>query len=165
MTAPASPLYAERGLSRVWLLIVPLATVAMILTQWLLAGRTSEWWIWLLLGLATQGFVWLQVTAGRTHVSMAITPEELRCGEETIPVADIARILPGKSPDHPRKAKPEDFPAWSSARAMGRLSTVPRRRYGMGIQLADGSTVQAWARNDYALRAALEPLLAARSGS
>ena len=87
MTAPVAPLYAERGLSRIWLLIVPVATVAMILTQWLLAGRTSEWWIWLLLGLATQGFVWLQVTAGRTHVSMAITPEELRCGEETIPVA------------------------------------------------------------------------------
>ena len=42
---------------------------------------------------------------------------------------------------------------------MGRLKTVPRRRYGMGLQLADGSTVQAWARNDYALRAALEPLL------
>lgn len=160
-----TPLYAERGLSRIWLVIVPVATVGMILTQWLLAGRTSEWWIWLLLGLATQGFVWLQVTAGRTHVSMALTSDELRCGEEAIPVAEIARILPGKAPDHPRKAKPEDFPAWSSARAMGRLGVVPRRRYGVGLQLADGATVQAWARNDYALRGALEPLLSARSAS
>ncbi len=158
-TTTTEPLYAERGLSRIWLLLVPVATVAMILTQWLLAGRTSDWWIWLLLGLATQGFVWMQVTAGRTHVSVELTAQDLRCGEESIPVADIARILPGKAPDHPRKAAPEDFPAWSSARAMGRLPAVPRRRYGVGLQLADGSTVQAWARNDYALRAALEPLL------
>ncbi|KXO97979.1 DUF3093 family protein [Tsukamurella pseudospumae] len=159
MTAPAPPLYAERGLSRIWLVLVPLATLAMILTQWLLAGRTGEWWIWLFLGLATQGFVWLQVTAGRTHVSVELTEHELRCGEESVPVAEIGRILPGKAPDHPKRAAPEDFPAWTSARPMGRLSQIPRRRYGVGLQLTDGSTVQAWARNDYALRASLEPLL------
>lgn len=152
-------LYAERGLSRGWLLLVPFATVVMIVTQATLVGRTSDWWIWILLGLACQGFVWMQVTAGRTHVSVALTPEELRCGEETVPVAEIAAILPGKAPDHPRKAEPEDFPSWYSSRALGKLRTVPRRRYGMGLKLADGSTVQAWARNDYALRAALEPLL------
>lgn len=152
-------LYSERGLSRMWLLLVPFATIAMIVTQVTLAGRGSDWWVWVILGLCCQGFVWLQVTAGRTHVSVVLTPEALRCGEETLPVSEIAQILPGKAPDHPRKAKPGDFPAWSSARAMGRLPSIPRRRYGMGLRLADGSTVQAWARNDYALRAALEPLL------
>ncbi|GAB3131850.1 hypothetical protein GCM10027289_18700 [Tsukamurella serpentis] len=160
-----TPLYTEPGPSRGWLLLVPVATVAMIATQWLLAGRTSDWWVWVLLGVCTQGFVWLQMTAGRTHVSVALTPEQLRCGEETIPVAEIAEILPGKTPDHPRRAKPEDYPSWASARAMGRLRSVPRRRYGMGLRLADGSVVQAWARNDYALRAALEPLLTRPDGA
>ncbi|BDH55625.1 DUF3093 family protein [Tsukamurella sp. PLM1] len=159
MTAPATALYAERGLSRIWLLLVPAATIAMIVTQAVLVGRTSDWWVWVVLGLGCQLFVWMQVTAGRTHVSVELTPEELRCGDERIPVADIAEILPGKAPDHPRRAKPEDFPSWSSSRVMGRLPQVPRRRYGMGLRLTDGSTVQAWARNDYALRAALGPLL------
>ncbi|GAA1000989.1 membrane protein [Nocardiopsis tropica] len=154
-----SELYSERGLSRVWLFIAPVFTVAMILTQGMLIGRWGDWWMWLLLGALAQLFVWLQVTAGRTHISVALTAEELRCGDETIPVAEIAEILPGKTPDHPKKATPEDFPAWSSARTMGKLAAVPRRRYGVGLKLTDGSTVQAWARNDYALRAALEPLL------
>ncbi|WP_019200951.1 DUF3093 family protein [Tsukamurella sp. 1534] len=157
--AAVAPLYAERGLSRIWLIWAPLATVLMIVTQWLLLGRTSDWWMWVILGLMAQLFVWLQVSAGRTHVSVELTPETLRCGDESIAVADIAEILPGKAPDHPKKAAPEDFPSWTSARTMGRLSSVPRRRYGMGIRLRDGSVVQAWARNDYALRAALEPLL------
>ncbi|ADG77309.1 hypothetical protein TPAU25S_02148 [Tsukamurella paurometabola] len=154
-----SELYSERGLSRVWLFIAPVLTIAVIVTQGVVIGEWSDWWMWLLLGGLSQLFVWLQVTAGRTHVSVALTPEELRCGEESIPVDEIAEILPGKMPDHPKKAKPEEFPSWSSARVMGKLQTVPRRRYGMGLKLTDGSTVQAWARNDYALRAALAPLL------
>lgn len=160
-----TPLYSERGLSQVWLFIVPVFTVAMIVTQGVLIDRWSDWWMWALLGALAQLFVWLQVTAGRTHVSIELTPETLRCGDESIPVADIAKILPGKAPDHPKKAKPEDFPAWTSARTMGRLKAVPRRRWGVGLGLTDGSTVQAWARNDYALRAALEPLLSERDGA
>ena len=152
-------LFSERGPSRLWLLLTPVATVAMIVTQATLVGGASDWWLWVIIALPVQLFVWLQASAGRTHVSVELTPESLRCGEESVPVAEIAEILPGKAPDHPKRAAPEDFPPWMSARTMGRLPQPPRRRYGVGLRTVDGSTLQAWARNDYALRAALEPLL------
>lgn len=152
-------LYSERGLSRVWLMIAPVATIAMIITQIFLVGRGSDWWLWLVIGGLAQVFVWLQVTAGRTHVSVELTDQSLRCGDETLAVAEIAEILPGKAPDHQKKNAPIEGPEWLRAPAMGRLAHVPRRRYGVGLKLVDGSTVQAWARNDYALREALEPLV------
>jgi hypothetical protein len=54
-------------------------------------------------------------------------------------------------------------PSWRSARALGELAGVPRGRTGIGLKLAEGRTVQAWARKDEKLRVALTDLLEQRS--
>lgn len=53
---------------------------------------------------------------------------------------------------------------WQSARALGELTGVPRGRTGIGLEITDGRTVQAWARRHRDLRAALAALVDERRG-
>jgi hypothetical protein len=154
--------YREAGVSLLWLLPAPIAAIGMIISE-VAVGNAGKWWIWALLGLLGELLAWIQVMAGRTHIGVELTDDELRCGSETLALADIAEILPGSTPDHGTSGLSVDAPPWRTARAMGRLGTVPRRRYGVGLRTTDRAKLQAWAKNDYALRAHLVPLLAARS--
>jgi len=56
----------------------------------------------------------------------------------------------------------KELAPWQSARALGELFGVPRRRTGIGLKLTGGRTAQAWALRHRHLRAALTPLV--RSG-
>ena len=78
----------------------------------------------------------------------------LRQGTERLRVDDIVRIYP--------EPKGPDVPKWQSARALGELTGVPRRRTGIGLKLTNDRTVQAWARKHEALRAALTHLVEER---
>ncbi|TQF68609.1 hypothetical protein FK531_12375 [Rhodococcus spelaei] len=108
-----------------------------------------------LLGLALfavllAGLVALQVVAARRHASVEVTDAALRCGTETVALADIAEVLPEADPFA------EDLRPWESARALGDLSGVPRRRTSIGLRLRGGELVRAWARDGDGLRAILE---------
>ena len=97
---------------------------------------------WLVLGIFAViliGFSVVQVHAARTHVSVRLTEATLRQGTQVVPLTDIATVFPANNgPEH------QD---WESARALGELPAVPRRRKGVGVRLTDGTVRQAWARD------------------
>ncbi|WP_305092509.1 hypothetical protein [Prescottella sp. R16] len=115
----------------------------------LFTGPVVHWFALPLFAVILAGIVAVQVTAARRHVSVSLTGETLRQGAEDLPVADIAAVLPEPDlyADEPQR--------WESARSLGELSGVPRRRTGIGLRLRDGSLVQAWARDADGLRGAL----------
>jgi hypothetical protein len=150
---PAEVLFYEQGASWYWLLAGPLSAVAMALIQ-----MSSGYGIQLLVPgiflVLVTGFLAIQVKAARIHTSVELTPEYLRQGTERLGVGDIVRVYPEpKGPDEPK---------WQSARALGELTGVPRRRTGIGLKLTNDRAVQAWARKHEALRAALTHLLEER---
>jgi hypothetical protein len=151
--APAEVLFYEQGASWYWLLAGPVSAVAMALIQ-----MSSGYGIQLLVPgiflVLVTGFLAIQVKAARIHTSVELTPEYLRQGTERLGVGDIVRVYPEpKGPDEPK---------WQSARALGELTGVPRRRTGIGLKLTNDRAVQAWARKHEALRAALTHLLEER---
>ncbi|MFC9787328.1 hypothetical protein [Rhodococcus sp. NPDC127528] len=103
-----------------------------------------------LFAVALAGLVALQVVAARRHASVEVTAITVRCGTETVELADIVEVLPEADPFA------DDLEPWESARALGDLSGVPRRRTGIGLRLRGGELVRAWARDGDALRAVLE---------
>ncbi len=85
------------------------------------------------------GFSALQVVAARQHVSVRLTETTLRQGAQTIPLSAIAEVYPENRGGEHQK--------WESARALGELPGVPRRRKGVGVKLKNGKLAQAWARD------------------
>ncbi|MDE1672226.1 MULTISPECIES: hypothetical protein [Nocardia] len=124
-----------------------------VLALELVTGGALHWFALLFCAALIAGFVALQVMAGKRHVSVELTPETLRSGTESLPLSSIADVLPERDEDS------WDDEEWESARALGELTGVPRRRTGIGLRLADGSLVQAWAKDHRALRTALTEAL------
>ncbi|WP_330184655.1 hypothetical protein OHB26_14290 [Nocardia sp. NBC_01503] len=122
-------------------------------------GGQAHWFGLIFCGLLLAGFVWLQVIAGKRHISVELTPDTLREGTETLPLRSIAEVLPEIDEES------WDDEDWESARALGELTGVPRRRKGIGLKLRDGGLVQAWARDHHTLRAELTAAVAALDGS
>jgi hypothetical protein len=155
MTDPDERLFHEVGASWWWLIAGPLAALAMLLIE-INAGLGPQLLVpaWFL--VLVSGFLGVQVKAARIHTSVELTSEKLRQGAETIDVDSILRVFPEADPN-------EDPPKWQSARALGELTGVPRKRTGIGLKLTEGRTAQAWARKHHQLRAALVALLDERS--
>ncbi|WP_280483242.1 hypothetical protein [Nocardia cyriacigeorgica] len=124
-----------------------------ILILELATGSAPHWFALVFCGVLIAAFVALQVVAARRHVSVELTPETLRNGTETLPLDAIDAVL-----GEPDEQSWDDEP-WESARALGELSGVPRRRPGIGLRRTDGEVVQAWARDHRGLRAALTKAL------
>ncbi|MDH6680376.1 hypothetical protein M2284_004605 [Rhodococcus sp. LBL1] len=124
----------------------------------LLTGPVVHWFALTLFAVILAGIVYVQVAAARRHVSVSLTDTTLRQGAEELPVAEIEDVLPAADPyaDEPEP--------WESARSLGELSGVPRRRKAIGLRLRDGSLVQAWARDDDGLRDALTEAVAGVDG-
>ncbi|MFI9510648.1 hypothetical protein [Nocardia sp. NPDC052566] len=122
---------------------------AIVLVVELVTGSSVHWFALIFCAALIAGFVALQVIAGQRHVSVALTGEALREGTETLPLTSIAEVLPERDEDS------WDDEDWESARALGELSGVPRKRTGIGLRLADGGLVQAWARDHRTLRTEL----------
>ncbi|MFC9896705.1 hypothetical protein ACFVMC_23730 [Nocardia sp. NPDC127579] len=131
----------------------PAFCLAILLLE-ILTDSPVHWFALIFCAVLIAAFVALQVFAARRHVSLALTETELRSGTEVVPLREIAEILP------PR-AEPKFEEDWESARALGELSGVPRRRTGIGLRLRNGTVVQAWAKDHRGLRAALTAALPA----
>ncbi|WP_169823335.1 hypothetical protein, partial [Aldersonia kunmingensis] len=95
------------------------------------------------------GAVSIQVVAARRHASVELTPTMLRNGTETIELTQILEVFP------PRDDHSWDIEAWETARTLGELTDVPRRRGAIGLKLGKGVLVRAWAKDDTTLRAEL----------
>ncbi|MBY4569196.1 DUF3093 domain-containing protein [Gordonia sihwensis] len=153
---PGATLLREPGGSWWVVAIGPVLIVATLVMEILGKGRI-HWEVLTIFGVVLVGFSLLQVIAARQHVSMHLTETTLREGTETIDIADIVKIFPENN-----GVEPQD---WESAPALGELHAVPRRRKGIGLRLADGRLVQAWARDVDRLRTELtEAHLAVKMG-
>ncbi|BDT93957.1 membrane protein [Nocardia sputorum] len=126
----------------------PILCLAVLVLE-LVTGGDVHWFALVFCAALIAGFVALQVVAGKRHVSVELTSQTLRSGTESLPLSSIAQVLPERDEDS------WDDEEWESARALGELTGVPRRRTGIGLRLADGGLVQAWARDHKALRTAL----------
>ncbi|MCH9668687.1 MAG: DUF3093 domain-containing protein [Actinomycetia bacterium] len=145
--------FAEQGASWMWLLAGPAAGVAMALVQ-LSAGYGVQWFIPTLFLVLVTVFMAIQIKAAQIHTSVELTADKLRQGAETIGTDEIVQIYP--------EATGREAPKWQSARSLGELTGVPRRRTGIGLRLTNDRTAQAWARNHKQLRAALINLVEER---
>lgn len=128
-----------------------LCSIVLILE--LMTTAQVHWFALIFCAALIAGFVVLQVIAGQRHASVELTPATLRAGTETLPLAAIDAVLPE------RDADAWDDEDWESARSLGELSGVPRRRTGIGLRLDGGDLVQAWAKDHRGLRAALTEAL------
>jgi hypothetical protein len=154
-----APLFFEPGASWFWLLSGPLSAGTMLMIE-RSSGYGWEIAVPVVFLLLVTAFVGLQVKAARIHASVELTERTLRQGTESIPVDDILRVLPAADSD----AASNGPQPWQSARTLGELVGVPRGRVGIGLKLAGGRTVQAWARRHRDLRAALTQLVEQRGG-
>ncbi|MEU6564205.1 hypothetical protein [Nocardia nova] len=156
---PDSVLFSEPGARWRSVAYGPLLCLIVLILELILGRGPVHWFGLAFCAALLAGFVTLQVVAGKRHVSVELTDTALREGTETLPLESIARVFP----EHDEESWDED--PWESARALGELSGVPRRRTGIGLKLRDGGMVQAWARNHRGLRAALEAAIDGRSGT
>lgn len=167
-THEQEPLFFESGASWRWLLAGPAAALAMLVVQWR-AGLGFPLTVPVMFLILVSGFLGLQVQAARVHTSVELTATTLREGAEVIDVKDIVAVFPGaerprntRSPVSSWRVKPPEVrEPWQSARALGELSGVPRGRTAVGLQLAGGRLVQAWARDQEGFRMALARLVEA----
>ncbi|MGW4248085.1 hypothetical protein [Nocardia sp. NPDC004722] len=155
--APGAVLFSEPGARWRTIAYGP-AMCAIILLIEVIRGGAVHWFGLAFCALLLAGFVWLQVVAGKRHISVELTADTLREGTETMPLRDIAEVLPEDDEES------WDYEDWQSARALGELSGVPRRRKGIGLKLTDGRLVQAWARDHVTLRAELTAALERLNG-
>lgn len=160
---PAEPqlLYREAGASWYWLLAGPAAAISIILVQ-ASSGAHVSYAVPLMFLVVVSFFLGIQVKAARVHTSLELTEDMLRQGTETILIQEIVRVFP-EAENHVKSGKP--LQKWQDSRTLGELSGVPRGRYGIGLKLVGGRTVQAWARHHRRLRAAIEPLVIERVGA
>lgn len=123
-----------------------------VLAVELASGPVIHWFALALFSLILVGLTYVQLRAARMHVSVELTTRQLRQGTETVDVAEITEIFP------PAEYKDGEYEPkkWETARVLGELSGVPRKRHGIGLRLVGGGLVQAWAKDDDGLRAALE---------
>lgn len=123
-----------------------------VLVVELVTGPVIHWFGLVVFALILVGFTYVQLRAARMHVSVELTPRQLRQGTETVDLVDIAEIFPpAEYADNEYEPK-----KWETARVLGELAGVPRKRHGIGLRLVGGGLVQAWAKDDDGLRSALE---------
>lgn len=158
INAPGAVLFSEPGARWRTIAYGP-ALCAAILAIEVFRGGDIHWFGLVFCAVLLAGFVWLQVIAGKRHISVELTPEQLREGTEVVPLRDISEVLPEEDDES------WDYEDWQSARALGELTGVPRRRKGIGLKLTDGRLVQAWARDHVTLRAALTEALGRPRGT
>ncbi len=151
-TTPAV-LFAEPGARWRSVAYGPLLCLIVLILELVVGHGPVHWFALVFCAALLAGFVSLQVVAGKRHVSIELTQVQLRQGAETVPLRDIEAVFP--EPDE-NNWDDED---WESARALGELHGVPRRRKGVGLKLRDGRLVQAWARDHKTLRAQLTAVL------
>lgn len=139
----------------VW--IGPIICLIALAIEWA-TGPAIHWGALAGIAVILALFSALVVHASRIHVSVFLTPSELRQGDQTVPVDDIVEVIPPTDYERTRGRSA----AWESAPALGGLSNVPRKRTGIGVRFQDGTVAQAWARDHETLREKLTELVGSR---
>ncbi|QUD81793.1 hypothetical protein J8M97_18800 [Gordonia polyisoprenivorans] len=122
-----------------WVVAIGPVLIGAVLAMEISGPGQVHWPVLIIFGLIIIGFSVVQVIAARRHVSVELTELTLRQGVRVIALDEIDTIYPENNG--------ADAKDWESARALGELHGVPRRRRGIGLKLADGSLAQAWARD------------------
>ncbi len=153
---PGAVLFDEPGGSKLAIWIGPVMIAAVLVLE-IVGGGRIHWEVLTIFGVVLIGFGMLQYVAARQHVSVLLTETTLRQGAEAVALADILEVYPeNRAQEHQR---------WESARALGELHAVPRRRKGVGIRLTGDRLAQAWARDVDRFRVELtEAVLAVKLG-
>lgn len=155
--APGDVLFYEPG-SRKWAVAFGPVFCLIALVIELLTGPVVHWFGLAFFAVVLAGLISVQVTAARRHASVLLTSASLRQGTEVVPLDEIAEVYPEADDE----AYEDELEPWESARALGELSGVPRRRRGIGLRLTSGGLVRAWAKDDVALREALNTVVGTR---
>lgn len=127
-----------------------------VLVAELFTGPVIHWIALVVAAILLSGFVAIQVVAARTHISVELTSSTLRQGVEEVSISEIDAVLAPPDPDVYEMQK------WETARALGDLSNVPRRRKAIGLRLRGGGLVRAWAKDSEELRRQLLRLVPMR---
>ena len=151
-------LYSEPGANWRVLLLAP-AFAAVGLLSDMLTGGGMRWFVWVLAAMILGAIGSWMVHAARQHTCVSLTDDVLTQGQDELPTRDIVKVFPPAPRGRTRDDPPEH---WETARALGEISRVPRGRRAVGIQLRRGNLAQAWAKDDDALRAALQAIVEQR---
>jgi hypothetical protein len=154
------PLFYEPGASWYWLLAGPAAAASLILIE-MSSGAGVGLLVPAIFLVMVSAFLAIQVKAARIHTSVELTEDALREGTETILVREIVKVYP-EAENSVQSGEP--LARWQTARTLGEINGLPRRRIGIGLKLTGGRTAQAWARRHRHLREALTPLVQERVG-
>lgn len=152
--------YREDGWSWAWILAAPLFCLAAGLFEWVTEAPV-HWLMLTVCAIASALCHAVMIGATRVHGRVRLTATTYTQGTEDLDVDRIAEVLPPPPAPTGRfggPARPEA--SWESARTLGELRDVPRRREAVGLRLDNGAEVRAWARDAAALRAALESVVA-----
>lgn len=150
---PEGPvLYAEDGWSWAWILAAPLFCAGAALVE-LATGAPVHWLMLTVCAIASALCHGVMIAATRVHGRVRLTPTAYYQGTEELDLARVEAVLPATDGD--------DDESWQTARTLGELREVPRRRGAVGLRLDSGAEVRAWARRPAALRAALAGAVAA----
>lgn len=126
----------------------PLLCLVVLIVE-LATGSAVHWLTLPICAVVLAAAVSVQVVAARRHASVELTPTTLRNGTEAIELTQIIEVFP------PRDDRSWDIAAWETARTLGELTDVPRRRGAVGIKLRKGMLARAWAKDDTTLRTEL----------
>lgn len=154
---PEAPLFHEIGSSWAWVLAGPFAALLMLGLE-INVGLGPRPLVPLMFLVLVSGFLAVQVKAARVHTSVELTRETLRQGTEVIGIDEIVQVLPAQD-----LSAGAPLEKWQSARALGELRAVPRRRTGIGLKLTHNRMAQAWALRHRELRALLTELVEQRA--
>ena len=144
---PEGPvLYAEDGWSWAWIFAAPLFCAAAGLFE-LVTGAPVHWLMLTVCAVASALCHGVMIAATRVHGRVRLTPTTYTQGTEALSLDRVAEVLP--LPESGSEA------SWESARTLGELRDVPRRRGAVGLRLGPGTEVRAWCRDPRALHAAL----------
>ncbi|HJC28981.1 MAG TPA: hypothetical protein H9759_06260 [Candidatus Dietzia intestinipullorum] len=148
MPAPERVLYAEDGWSWAWIFAAPLFCLAAALFE-VVTGAPVHWLMLTVCAIASALCHGVMIAATRVHGHVRLTETTYTQGTEDVELDRVAEVLP-----LPADGDPEA--SWETARTLGELRQVPRRRRSVGLRLDTGGEVRAWARDAPALHAALE---------
>ena len=145
-------LFAEDGWSWAWILAAPLFCAGAAVFE-LATGAPVHWLMLTVCAIASALCHGVMIAATRVHGRVRLTPTTYTQGTEELELSRVEEVLP----------LPGDEPeaSWQTARTLGELRDVPRRRGSVGLRLDTGAEVRAWTRDPVALHAALEEAVGA----
>lgn len=139
-------LYAEDGWSWAWIFATPLFCLAAGLFEFF-TGAPVHWLMLTVCAVLSALSHGVMIGATRVHGRVRLTEHTYTQGTEELELEHVAEVLPLPADDGPEAS-------WETARSLGELREIPRRRQSIGLLLDNGGEVRAWARDATALHAA-----------